>query len=230
MGIPDFPQKRSWLVPPRRRKVGSGPCGAHTHTHGRAAPRRHTCICPRMVAPSFVITTSPSPFWIILSIPLGPRLVRMASATAFAARMLAMRTSCVLLGWWGVSVRSCDGYSGRTCGWAGGRVVLCSLLSDAQRGSERGRRKERTAPREGALGGSPKARVTEREPKGTPQNCLPKQPNPTRFACSLRVAGGIPICLRRYAYRLLRRRSLGPAWRNESVWRGLIGAAVSWIQ
>lgn len=35
-----------------------------------------------MVLPSFVIIVSPLPLWIILSMPLGPREVRMASATA----------------------------------------------------------------------------------------------------------------------------------------------------
>lgn len=35
-----------------------------------------------MVFPSFVIIVSPLPLWIILSMPLGPREVRMASATA----------------------------------------------------------------------------------------------------------------------------------------------------
>mmetsp|Transcript_11208 Transcript_11208/g.18960 ORF Transcript_11208/g.18960 Transcript_11208/m.18960 type:complete len:223 (-) Transcript_11208:49-717(-) len=50
-------------------------------------------ICFMMVAPSFVIVTSPSGALIILSIPRGPRLVRTASATAWAARMLDVRTS-----------------------------------------------------------------------------------------------------------------------------------------
>uniref|UniRef100_A0A147BV85 Putative secreted protein n=1 Tax=Ixodes ricinus TaxID=34613 RepID=A0A147BV85_IXORI len=51
-----------------------------------------TCICFRMVAPSLVMVTSPLAAWIILSIPRGPRLVRMASATALAAVMLLWRT------------------------------------------------------------------------------------------------------------------------------------------
>lgn len=34
----------------------------------------------RIVAPSLVIKTSPLPFWIILSIPLGPKLVLKTSA------------------------------------------------------------------------------------------------------------------------------------------------------
>lgn len=42
-----------------------------------------TDIWLRMVAPSFVMVTSPFPDWIILSIPRGPREVRTASATAF---------------------------------------------------------------------------------------------------------------------------------------------------
>ncbi len=50
----------------------------------------------RMVAPSLVIMTSPFAEDNILSIPRGPRLVRTASATALAARMLAYRTSSFL--------------------------------------------------------------------------------------------------------------------------------------
>lgn len=52
-------------------------------------------MCFRMVAPSFVTMTSfdLSPFWIILSIPRGPRLVRTTSATALAAMILERRTS-----------------------------------------------------------------------------------------------------------------------------------------
>src|SRR5919106_1392388 len=42
----------------------------------------------RIVAPSFVIVTSPMLFTSILSIPLGPRLVRTISAIVFAAVML----------------------------------------------------------------------------------------------------------------------------------------------
>ena len=47
-----------------------------------------------MVAPSFDIMISPFLVLIILSIPLGPKDVRIASDTALAARMLALRTSC----------------------------------------------------------------------------------------------------------------------------------------
>lgn len=47
----------------------------------RAAGCR-TLMCLRMVAPSFVMTTSPCAVWIILSIPRGPKEVRTASATA----------------------------------------------------------------------------------------------------------------------------------------------------
>lgn len=58
----------------------------------------------RMVAPSFVMMTSlerearpfppgTNPFWIILSMPRGPKDVRMTSAMAFAARMFERRTS-----------------------------------------------------------------------------------------------------------------------------------------
>jgi len=46
-----------------------------------------------MVAPSLVIRTSPLESYIILSIPLGPRLVRTTSATAFAAEILVCLTS-----------------------------------------------------------------------------------------------------------------------------------------
>ena len=51
-----------------------------------------TSICLRIVAPSFVITTSPFGDEIILSIPRGPSEVRTASATAFAATMFDSRT------------------------------------------------------------------------------------------------------------------------------------------
>mmetsp|Transcript_92562 Transcript_92562/g.239017 ORF Transcript_92562/g.239017 Transcript_92562/m.239017 type:complete len:232 (+) Transcript_92562:952-1647(+) len=44
-------------------------------------------ICSRIVAPSLEMITSPFGSWIILSMPLGPREVRTASATARAARM-----------------------------------------------------------------------------------------------------------------------------------------------
>jgi hypothetical protein len=50
-----------------------------------------------MVAPSLVMMTSPLAVEIILSIPLGPRLVLMASATAHAALMLAWRMSSLRL-------------------------------------------------------------------------------------------------------------------------------------
>mmetsp|Transcript_7573 Transcript_7573/g.11510 ORF Transcript_7573/g.11510 Transcript_7573/m.11510 type:complete len:222 (-) Transcript_7573:98-763(-) len=53
----------------------------------------NTCISERIVAPSLVIITSPSPFSIILSIPRGPRLVRIALDTAFAAVILESLTS-----------------------------------------------------------------------------------------------------------------------------------------
>lgn len=43
----------------------------------------------RIVAPSFVMITSPVPVVTILSMPRGPKLVRTASATALAASMLA---------------------------------------------------------------------------------------------------------------------------------------------
>mmetsp|Transcript_20586 Transcript_20586/g.55497 ORF Transcript_20586/g.55497 Transcript_20586/m.55497 type:complete len:234 (+) Transcript_20586:1349-2050(+) len=51
-----------------------------------------TSICCRIVAPSLVIITEPDLPAIILSMPLGPRLVRTASATALAALMLFSRT------------------------------------------------------------------------------------------------------------------------------------------
>ena len=50
-------------------------------------------ICLRMVAPSLVITTSPDDVWIILSMPLGPRDVRIASLTALAADKFERLTS-----------------------------------------------------------------------------------------------------------------------------------------
>mmetsp|Transcript_45746 Transcript_45746/g.118237 ORF Transcript_45746/g.118237 Transcript_45746/m.118237 type:complete len:256 (-) Transcript_45746:46-813(-) len=52
-----------------------------------------TSMRSKMVAPSFVTVTSPSPEMRTLSIPLGPRLVRMMFATARAARMLAFCAS-----------------------------------------------------------------------------------------------------------------------------------------
>mmetsp|Transcript_38155 Transcript_38155/g.73181 ORF Transcript_38155/g.73181 Transcript_38155/m.73181 type:complete len:231 (-) Transcript_38155:89-781(-) len=55
-----------------------------------------TSIVFRIVAPSFVMVTSPFAEQTILSIPRGPRLVRIASATALAAYMLAVRTSSFL--------------------------------------------------------------------------------------------------------------------------------------
>ncbi len=51
----------------------------------------------RMVAPSFVITTSPIESTSILSMPLGPRVVLTASATAFAAMMLLLWASLPLV-------------------------------------------------------------------------------------------------------------------------------------
>merc|ERR1719158_2468608 len=47
-----------------------------------------TFIWLRMVAPSLVMVTSPLASWIILSMPLGPKLVLMASERALAAMML----------------------------------------------------------------------------------------------------------------------------------------------
>nr|QNO53751.1 hypothetical protein ONPGGGGH_00050 [Methanosarcinales archaeon ANME-1 ERB6] len=47
----------------------------------------------RMVAPSFVITTSPRESTSILSIPFGPKVVRTAEATAFAAFMFVLCAS-----------------------------------------------------------------------------------------------------------------------------------------
>ncbi|KAG9796006.1 hypothetical protein KCU88_g341, partial [Aureobasidium melanogenum] len=52
-----------------------------------------TLILFSIVLPSFVIRFSPLPVCIILSIPRGPSEVRMASATARAARILAVRTA-----------------------------------------------------------------------------------------------------------------------------------------
>ena len=53
-------------------------------------------MCLRMVAPSLVMTTSPVPVVIILSMPFGPRLVRTASDTAidqlYIIAMIALPT------------------------------------------------------------------------------------------------------------------------------------------
>ena len=54
---------------------------------------KHFCTCFKMVAPSLVIVTLLFASLIILSIPLGPNDVRMASAKALAARMLDLRIS-----------------------------------------------------------------------------------------------------------------------------------------
>mmetsp|Transcript_7141 Transcript_7141/g.12308 ORF Transcript_7141/g.12308 Transcript_7141/m.12308 type:complete len:228 (+) Transcript_7141:1394-2077(+) len=55
-----------------------------------------TVIFCRMVAPSLVMMTSPLGAETILSMPRGPRLVRTASATAFALSMFVVRTSFFL--------------------------------------------------------------------------------------------------------------------------------------
>jgi len=52
-----------------------------------------TSIYFNIVAPSLEINTSPFAYLIILSIPLGPKLVRITSAKAFAAIIFAERTS-----------------------------------------------------------------------------------------------------------------------------------------
>ena len=59
-----------------------------------------TCMWLMMVAPSFVMITSPSLDWIILSMPFGPSDERTASATPLAAMMFALRTSCSLARSW----------------------------------------------------------------------------------------------------------------------------------
>ena len=59
-----------------------------------------TCMWLMMVAPSFVMMTSPSLDWIILSMPFGPSEDRTASATPLAAMMFALRTSCSLARSW----------------------------------------------------------------------------------------------------------------------------------
>ena len=56
-----------------------------------------TSILFRIVAPSFVMVTSLFPETSILSIPRGPREVRIASASFLAALMLDMRMSCLSL-------------------------------------------------------------------------------------------------------------------------------------
>lgn len=52
-----------------------------------------TAISFSMVLPSLVMIVSPLPVCIILSMPLGPRDVLIASATALAAIMFAVRTA-----------------------------------------------------------------------------------------------------------------------------------------
>jgi len=52
-----------------------------------------TSIFCKIVAPSLVISVSPRPSLIILSMPLGPRLVLMQSATALAAWILVVLIS-----------------------------------------------------------------------------------------------------------------------------------------
>ena len=110
--------RRSIRLAPDERSSRGAPRRGATSKHPRAAPARAdvvpspastscdlesstsifavgwpTSIVDNIVAPSFVMSTSPSPFWIILSMPRGPRDVRMASAMAFAAMMLLRRTS-----------------------------------------------------------------------------------------------------------------------------------------
>mmetsp|Transcript_17327 Transcript_17327/g.52737 ORF Transcript_17327/g.52737 Transcript_17327/m.52737 type:complete len:263 (-) Transcript_17327:19-807(-) len=52
-----------------------------------------TSISLRIVAPSFVMSTPLSSFWIILSMPRGPKDVLIVSAIAFAAIIFDIRTS-----------------------------------------------------------------------------------------------------------------------------------------
>merc|ERR1712165_225036 len=71
-------------------------CALLSSTNIRAAGWT-TFICWRMVAPSLVMVTPPLASWIILSMPLGPSDVLMASARALAARMLDDRISAGFL-------------------------------------------------------------------------------------------------------------------------------------
>ena len=72
-------------------------CDFASSTSIFAAPHSDTSILFKMVAPSLVMVTSLFPLTSILSIPLGPREVRMASASFFAAPMLDVRMSCLSL-------------------------------------------------------------------------------------------------------------------------------------
>jgi hypothetical protein len=56
-----------------------------------------TSICFSIVAPSFVMVTSPRLSTSILSMPLGPRLVRTISDITLAASMLFLRASLPLV-------------------------------------------------------------------------------------------------------------------------------------
>mmetsp|Transcript_49812 Transcript_49812/g.97440 ORF Transcript_49812/g.97440 Transcript_49812/m.97440 type:complete len:205 (-) Transcript_49812:90-704(-) len=62
-----------------------------------------TFILDRIVAPSLLMRTSPSPSCISLSMPRGPKEVRIAAATAFAATILDIRTSLPFCLSWRVS-------------------------------------------------------------------------------------------------------------------------------
>lgn len=83
-----------------------------------------TCILSRMVAPSFVMVTSPSGLTSILSIPLGPREDRRMLLTLLAARMFVCARVRVLgrgcLTRRGRGVRDTGGWKGKTGVWGGG--------------------------------------------------------------------------------------------------------------
>ena len=85
-----LPQSTTTLVVP---SPASTSCDFESSTSILAVGWK-TCMWLMIVAPSFVMITSPSLLWIILSMPLGPSDERTASATPLAAMMFALRTSC----------------------------------------------------------------------------------------------------------------------------------------
>eukprot|EP01139_Manchomonas_bermudensis_P019019 Amastigsp_a676308_541.p3 type:complete len:128 gc:universal Amastigsp_a676308_541:1261-1644(+) len=67
-------------------------CDLESSTRSRAISCS-TCIFSRIVAPSFVTVTSPSPSTMILSMPFGPSDDRRVCATVRAARMCCLCAS-----------------------------------------------------------------------------------------------------------------------------------------
>jgi len=101
---------------------------------GATARWRLTCMCDMMVAPSLVMMTSPSLLWIILSMPLGPRDVRTASATPARAASGAGRAGG---GWARLSVPNTVQAAGaHTCG-VGGEESHCHRAPCPPAGSPR---------------------------------------------------------------------------------------------